>query len=77
MLRGEIKTRNKMTRGQRWPCITHDYHTSFESVGLSVQEKKFKINFQDGGHGGHLGFTIRTILCNFDLHITSMEHMKF
>ena len=27
-----------------------DYQTSFGSVGLSVQEKKFNIDFQDGGH---------------------------
>ena len=34
----------------------------FESNGFSVQEKKRKIDFQDGCHGGHLGFLIRTIL---------------
>ena len=34
------------------------------SVGLSVQEKKRKIDFQDGGH---LGFPIGTILAMFDL----------
>ena len=34
------------------------------SVGLSVQEKKRKIDFQDGGH---LGFPIGTILAIFDL----------
>ena len=33
-----------------------EYQKSFESVGLSVQEKKFNIDFQDGGH---LGFPIR------------------
>ena len=27
-----------------------DYKTSFESADLPVQEKKFKIDFQDGGH---------------------------
>ena len=31
----------------------------FESIGLSVQEKKFNIDFQDGGQ---LGLPIRTIL---------------
>ena len=34
---------------------------SFVSVGLSVQEKKRKIDFQEGHHGGHLGFPIRRI----------------
>ena len=40
---------------------------SLESIGLSVQEKKRKITFQDGCHGGHLGFLISTILAIFDL----------
>ena len=30
----------------------------FDSIGLSVQEKKRKIDFQDGGHSGNLGFPI-------------------
>ena len=33
-----------------------------ESIGLSVQEKKQKIDFQDGCHDGHLGFPIGTIV---------------
>ena len=41
-----------------------------ESIGLSVQEKKQKIDFQDGGHGGHLRFAIGTILATFDLQVT-------
>ena len=32
-------------------------------MGLSIQEKKRKIDFQDGNSGGHLVFPIRTILC--------------
>ena len=32
------------------------------SSGLSVQEKKLKIDFKHGGHGSHLGFPIGTIL---------------
>ena len=38
------------------------YRKSFESVGLSVHEKKLKIDFQ---HGGHLGFPIRAVLATF------------
>ena len=38
---------------------------SFKSIGLSVHEKKRKIDFQDGHHGGHLGFQIGTILTIF------------
>ena len=50
---------------------------SFESIGLSVQEKKPKIDFQDGHHGGHLGFLIETILSTFDLQVTPMLPTKF
>ena len=38
---------------------------SFKSIGLSVQEKKRKIDFQDGHHGGYLGFWIGMILAIF------------
>ena len=38
--------------------------------GLSVQEEKQKIYFQDGSNGSHLGFLIRTILTIFDLQVT-------
>ena len=51
--------------------------TTFESTGLSVQEKKRKIPFQDGGHGSHLGFPIGTILAIFDLQVTLMLPTKF
>ena len=44
------------------------------SIGLSVQEKKRKIDFQDGGH---LGFPISTILASFDLQVTLMLPSKF
>ena len=48
-----------------------------ESTGLSVQEKKRKIYFQDGGHGGHLGFPIGTILAIYDLQVILMLPSKF
>ena len=32
------------------------------SVGLTVQEKKLKIDIKDGGHSGHFGVYIGTIL---------------
>ena len=50
---------------------------SLESIGLSVQEKKRKIDFQDGHHGGHLGFPIGTILAIFDLQVTLMLPTKY
>ena len=45
------------------------------STGLSFQEKN--IDFQNGGHGGHLGFWIRMILAIFDLQVTPMLPTKF
>ena len=46
---------------------------NFQSIGLSVQ-KKFKIDFQDGGH---LGLLIRTNLAVFDLQVTQILPTKF
>ena len=43
----------------------------FQVIGLLVQKKR-KIDFQDGLHGNHLGFTIRTILAIFDQQVTPM-----
>ena len=48
-----------------------------ESKSLSVQEKKLKIDFQDGQHGGHLGFPIGMILAIFDSQVTPMLPTKF
>ena len=45
---------------------------SFESNGLSVQEKKRKIDFKEGRHSGHLGFLIGMILSISDLQVTLM-----
>ena len=51
-----------------------DYQTSFNSIGPSVQEKKFTIDFQDGDY---LGFQIRMILATFDLQVTLILPMRF
>ena len=52
-----------------------DYQTSFKSIGLLVQEKKFSIYFQDGSN---LGFPIRMILARtFDLQVILIFLMKF
>ena len=53
------------------PCC---FLPSLESIGLSTQEMKWKIDFHDGGH---LGFPIGTILAIFDLQITLMLPTKF
>ena len=54
-----------------------EYQTSFESIGLLVQEKQVKIHFQDDCCGGHLGFLIRMILVIFDLQVTLILPTKF
>ena len=50
---------------------------SVMSTGLSFQEKKRKIDFQDGGHGGHLGYYIGTTLAIIALQDTLMLPTKF
>ena len=50
---------------------------SFKSTSLSVQEKKWKIDFQDGHHLGHLAFPVGIILAIFDLQVTLMTPTKF
>ena len=85
------EAKNRFSRWLPWrPCWISDQHdfsffiyksprcflASLESIGLSVQEKR-KIDFQDGGHGGHLGFPIETILAIFDLQVTPMLPTKY
>ena len=43
--------------------------SSFESVGLSVKRKYFKLNFYHGCHGDHLGLSIGRILAIFGLQV--------
>ena len=54
--------------------VTPMLPNKLESTGLSVQEKKRKIDFQDGCH---LGFPIGTILAIFDLQVTLIVPSKF
>ena len=63
------KAKNRFSRFNDLP--------SFDSTGLSVQEKKQKIDFQNGGIGCHLGFPIGIILAIFDLQVTLMLPTKF
>ena len=50
---------------------------SLESSGLSVEEKKCKIDSQDGCHGGYLEFPIRMFLAFFDLQVDQIFCTKF
>ena len=52
------------------------YLLSFKSICLSVLEKNRKVDFQDGHHGGHLGF-LRNNLAIFDLPVTPMLPIQF
>ena len=81
------EAKNRFSRWRpSWISDRHDFSyflstprcflASLESIGLSVQEKKRKIAFQDGGHGGHLGFP-STILSIFYLQVTPMLPSKF
>ena len=50
-----------------------EYQTSFESIGISAQEK-FKMDFQDGSH---LGFLNEMILAIFALQVALILPIKF
>ena len=54
--------------------VTPMLPTKFGVNCLSVQEKKRKIDFQDGGH---LGFRIGTILAIFVLKVIPMLPTKY
>ena len=61
-----------------WNDFSYFLSTSHpNAIRLSVREKKRKIDFQDGGHGGHLGFPIGMILTIFNLQVTPMPATKF
>ena len=52
------------------------FQWSFESIGLLVQKKRLEIDFQDGNYGGHLGYSIRTILAIIYLQVTPIRSTK-
>ena len=57
--------------------VTPMFLPSFKWTGLSVQEKKLKLDFKDDGRGGHFVFPIGTILAIFDVQVTLMLPTKF
>ena len=61
--------------GVNWPFGSGE--EAKNRFGFWVQEKKRKIDFQDGCHGGHLGLPIGMILAIFDLQATQMLPSKF
>ena len=70
--RSRISDRNNFS--YLWSTSHHNASYQVSSIGLLVQEKKRKIDFQDSRH---LGFPIRKILAIFDLHVTLMLSTKF
>ena len=50
---------------------------SFKPIGLLVQEKKWKIDFQDCGHSSQFGFLIEMILAIFHLQVSTMLPIMF
>ena len=57
--------------------VTSILPTKFESIALLIQEKKFKIDFQHGCKGDHLGFPIRMTSAIFDLQVTPILSIRF
>ena len=49
---------------------------NFESIGLSVQENKFKTDFQSGGYGGHLRL-LKQFCYIFNLQVALIPPTKF
>ena len=56
--------------GVNWPFGSGE-------VAKKKKKKKKKKKFQDGGHGGHLGFPIGTILAIFDVQIILILPAKY
>ena len=74
--RGDEREGQGRKRNRNESEETEEIKTS-PSTGLSVQEKKRKVDFQDSCHGAHPGFTIGMILAIFDLQVTPMLPTKF
>ena len=51
--------------------------SSFDSIRLTVWEEMSFEKFQDGRHGGHLGYQNGTILAILNLCVTVMPPIKF
>ena len=51
--------------------------SSFSSIRFTVWEERSVEDFQDGRHGGHLGYRNRMILVILTLHVAPMPPTKF
>ena len=78
--REEVKNRFSRWRPSRisnQQDFSYFLPTSHPDASYQVQERKRKIDFQDGSHNGHLGFPIRTNLAIFDVQVTLMLPTEF
>ena len=57
--------------------IYKTYLLSFKSISLPLMWKNRKIDFPDTSHGGHIRYSIETILADFDVLVSSMLPTKF
>ena len=66
---------------QKWLIKSQEAHgprvAHVSDIATADMQMCRKIDFQDGCHGGHLGYPIGTILAIFDLQVTPMSPMKF
>ena len=76
-----------VSRFSRWPPIRNDFSNSESlcrsddshqvSIQLMAWEEMSFEEFQDGRHGGHLGYWNTTILAIMNLYVAPMPPIKF
>ena len=73
----EEETKNRFSRWMPRRQVTPMLPTKFWVNWPFTSGQEAKIDFQDGCHGGHLGFPIKTILATFQVQVTPMLPTKF
>ena len=71
-----ISNRNDFSQFQSIIHPDASYQVSSQ-LAFGFRRRSEKIDFQDGHHGGHLGFPISMILATFDLQVTLMLPTMF
>ena len=59
------------------PCHLDASYQVSSQLAFRFRRRSEKKDFQDGHHGGHLGFLISMMLAIFDLQVTLMLPTKF
>ena len=86
----QVEAKRRFSRWRpSWISNRHDFsyflstshpdasYNVWSQLAFRFRRRSEKIDFQDGFHGGHLGFPIGTILAIFDLQVTPMLPSKF